>query len=197
MRKFSQSLNPKNIDKSVSDTQIRIRFPFKSSFWISVSCCKLIILPDIQPANRIVITSGFRSVKQRWPESLFQTAAALLFQNLWIRVRIRVRKFFIFENPTPVQTPATIIDPTVIHPCLYFKKWPHRLLLLSKWKSYSGSGFSQNFDSGSERKGKNPAGVDSGNPGPFPPLVWKTHLRNCFPVPVVWKSRLRNRFPVK
>jgi len=47
---FSKSLNPRNIDKSVSD--IRIRFTFESSFWISVSGCKLTILPDIQPTNR-------------------------------------------------------------------------------------------------------------------------------------------------
>jgi len=52
---FSKCLNPRNIDKSVSD--IRIRFPFEISFWISVSGCKLTILPDIQPANRIVIIS--------------------------------------------------------------------------------------------------------------------------------------------
>jgi len=58
MRNFSKSLNPKNIDKSVSDIRISIRFPFESSFWISVSGCKLTILPDIQPANRIVIISG-------------------------------------------------------------------------------------------------------------------------------------------
>jgi len=51
---FQKSLNPRNIDESVSD----IRFPFGSSFWISVSGCKLTILPDIQPANRIVIISG-------------------------------------------------------------------------------------------------------------------------------------------
>ena len=46
------------------------------------------------------------------------------------------------------------------------KKWPHRLLLLPKWKNDSGSGFSQIFDSGSgsERKTQNPAAVDSGNP---------------------------------
>ena len=31
--------------------------PFDSRFWISVSGCKLTILPDIQPANRIVIIS--------------------------------------------------------------------------------------------------------------------------------------------
>ena len=41
---------------------------------------------------------------QRWPESLFPTP--LLFQNFWIRNR--VRKFFKIENPTPLQTPATI-----------------------------------------------------------------------------------------
>ena len=56
---FSKSLNPRNIDKSVSDIRIRIRFPFESSFWISLSGCKLTILPDIQPANRIVIISAF------------------------------------------------------------------------------------------------------------------------------------------
>ena len=55
------------------------------------------------------------------------------------------------------------------------KKWSHRLLPLSKWKSDSRSGFSQNFDSGSgsgsERKTQNPAEVDSGNPDPVPPLI--------------------------
>jgi len=44
---FSKSLNPRNIDKSVSDIRIRIRLTFESSFWISVSGCKLTILPDI------------------------------------------------------------------------------------------------------------------------------------------------------
>ena len=57
------------------------------------------------------------------------------------------------------------------------KKWPHRLLLLPKLKSDSGSGsdLSQIFDSGSqsgsERKTQNPAGVDSRTPDPVPPLV--------------------------
>jgi len=37
------------------------------------------------------------------------------FTNFWLRVR----QFFKFENPTPVQTLATIIDPTVICPCFY------------------------------------------------------------------------------
>jgi len=55
------------------------------------------------------------------------------------------------------------------------KKQPHRLLLLPKLKIDSWSGFSQIFDpgpgSGSERKTQNPAGVDSGNPDPVPPLI--------------------------
>jgi len=55
---FSKSLNPRNIDKSVSDIPIRIRLPFESSFWISASGCKLTILSVIQPANRIVIISA-------------------------------------------------------------------------------------------------------------------------------------------
>ena len=55
---FSKGLNPRNIDKSVSDIRILIRFPFENSFWISLSGCKLAILPDIQPANRIVINSA-------------------------------------------------------------------------------------------------------------------------------------------
>jgi len=62
-------------------------------------------------------------------------------------------------------------------PMFLTKKWPNRLLLVPKWKSDSGSGsgFSQIFDSGSgsgfERKTQNPAGVDSGNPDPVPPLL--------------------------
>ena len=53
---FSKSLNPRNIDKTVSDIRVLIRFSFESSFWISG--CKLTILPDIQPANRIGIISA-------------------------------------------------------------------------------------------------------------------------------------------
>jgi len=54
---------------------------------------------------------------------------------------------FQFANPTLVQIPATIINPTLIFPCFY---WPHRLLLLPKFwsNSGSGSGFSQIVDSG-------------------------------------------------
>ena len=63
---------------------------------------------------------------QRWPESLFQTLTPLLLQYFWIRVRIPVWQFFKFENPTPVQTPATI-DPTVIFPCFYLRN-DHKFL---------------------------------------------------------------------
>jgi len=51
--------------------------------------------------------------------TFFQTPTPLLFENFWIRIRIRL--FFKFENPTPVQTPVTIIDPTVIYPCFYLR----------------------------------------------------------------------------
>jgi len=60
---FSKSLNPRNIDKTVSDIRIRFWFAFESSFWISVSNCKLIMLPDIQPANWIVIISGAEMIR--------------------------------------------------------------------------------------------------------------------------------------
>jgi len=52
----SKSLNPRNTEKSVSDVLFRIRFPFESSFLISVSGCKFTNLPDIQPASRLLIT---------------------------------------------------------------------------------------------------------------------------------------------
>ena len=69
---FSKSLNPRNIDKSVSDIRFRIRFPFESKLWISVSGCKLTILPDIQPANRIVIISGREVRNFVWHRIIFQ-----------------------------------------------------------------------------------------------------------------------------
>jgi len=40
----------------------------------------------------------------------FQTPSPLLFQNFCIWFRFR--QCFKYENPIPVQTPATIIDPT-------------------------------------------------------------------------------------
>jgi len=69
--------------------------------------------------TRFFVETTYRglSEKQRWPESLFQTPTPLLFQNIWIRVR----EYFKFGNPTPVQIPATIIDPPVIYPCFYLR----------------------------------------------------------------------------
>jgi len=63
---FFKSLNPRHIDKSLSDIRIRIRFPFESSFWISVSGCKLTILLGIQPLNRIVIISDVGSTLKKF-----------------------------------------------------------------------------------------------------------------------------------
>jgi len=80
---FSKSLNTRNIDKSVSDIRIRIRFPFESSFWISLSSCKLTILPDIQPANRIVIISDLHYEKQT-------SVLFVIKSSFWTRFRFGI-----------------------------------------------------------------------------------------------------------
>ena len=83
---FSKSLNPRNIDKTVSDTRFHIRFPFESSFWISVSGCKLTILPDIQPANRIVIISGTQWIQQccqLFLQRIYCTKSSLKIYQIW------------------------------------------------------------------------------------------------------------------
>jgi len=61
---------------------------------------------------------GRKPAVQRWPESFFQTLTPFLFQNFWIP--IRVRKFFKFDDPTPVQNPASI-DPNEIYLWFYFR----------------------------------------------------------------------------
>ena len=83
--------------------------------WHRLHSCfqkSLRLRPEFTPTLRLLTP-----VHQRWPESLFQTPTPLLFQNFGILVRIWVLQFFKFENPTPVQTPATIINPTLIYPC--------------------------------------------------------------------------------
>jgi len=72
--------------------------------WVTVVALQILLQGEIS-----------RTFAQRWPESLFQTPTLLLFQNFGIRVPIM--QFFKFENPTTVQTPATIINPTLIFPC--------------------------------------------------------------------------------
>jgi len=67
---------------------------------------------------------------QRWPKSLFQTPTPLLFQNFWIRTG----KFFKFENPTPVQTPNTIIDQTVIYQCFHLRNDHTNSCYCRHWK---------------------------------------------------------------
>ena len=81
---------------------------------------------DLDLALNFKIWFGSRSgnrlplcgLRQRWPESLIQVPIPFLFQNFWIR--IQVRKFFKFENPTLVQTPATI-DANEILVCFYLR----------------------------------------------------------------------------
>jgi len=77
---FSKNLNPRNIDKSVSDIRIRIRIPFESRFWISLSGFKLTILPDIQPANRIVIISAVLVSGKDSSHSMRPTARITIFK---------------------------------------------------------------------------------------------------------------------
>jgi len=106
------------------------------------------------------------AVYQRWPESHFQTPTSLLFQNFWIRVRnLRPAIFQIWESDSCSKSSCNHrSNPTLS--IFLLKKWPHTHLLLPKLKSdgRSWSGFSQIFDSGSERNTQKPAGVDSGNP---------------------------------
>jgi len=84
-RTFSKNLNPRNIVKSVSDILIHFRFLFENSFWISISGCKLTILPDIQPANRIVIIS----IAFVWKGVGFS-----ILKNIRTRTRIGIQKFW-------------------------------------------------------------------------------------------------------
>ena len=82
---FSKLLNLRNIDKCVSDIRIRIRIPFESSFWISVSGCKLTILPDIQPANRSVIISAIYVTKQLIDNFYVGLLSGILIENVLFR----------------------------------------------------------------------------------------------------------------
>jgi len=100
---FSKSLNPRNFHKSVSDIRIRIRFPFESSFWISLSGCKLTILSDIQPANRIVIISAVHAYMM-WSQKFRLTPV----QSRFNKVRHR---------PDAVQSKSSPMLSSVKHPC--------------------------------------------------------------------------------
>jgi len=74
------------------------------------------------------------SKTDHWSESLFQTLTPLLLKTFWIRVQMRVQKFFKFENPTSVQTPVTIINPTLIFPCFYLRNGHTDSCYCRNWK---------------------------------------------------------------
>jgi len=97
---FSKSLNPRNIDKCVWDIRIRIRFPFESSFWVSLSGCKLTILPDILPANRIVIISDAHLCRTGAAFPLLgNLSRAEQFLQLYYKIRV-ARLAFLTTNFT-------------------------------------------------------------------------------------------------
>jgi len=79
---------------------------------MKIVVCNVCSVPRYTSPN--TTTSQRRTGHQRWP--LFPTS--VLFQNFWIW--IRARKFFEFENPTPVQIP-TAVDATAIQHCFYLR----------------------------------------------------------------------------
>ena len=74
---------------------------------------------------------------QRWPVSLFpdsDSSPVPKFLN-------PAPKIFKFDNPTPVQTPATIIDPTIIYPCFYLRYGHTDSCYCRNWKVAPGPVF--------------------------------------------------------
>ena len=56
----------------------------------------------------------------------------------WHRRRIWAWQFFKFGNPTLVQTPATIINPTLIYPCFYLRNDHTDPCFCLNWKGTPG-----------------------------------------------------------
>ena len=124
--KFQVQMKSKIFSKcSLFTTKMLHLFSINSvQFWSGSQILRRFTVRIQSKFNKICYSSDpvqSNNYQQRWPELLFQTGTPLLFQNSLIRARIRVRLFFKFENPTPVQTPATIIDPTVVYPCFYLR----------------------------------------------------------------------------
>ena len=96
---------------------------------------------------------SINSVKLRYWSHIYETFAA--------RIQFKINKIR-QSGSSPIQVQSNALN----SPMFFLKKWPHRLLLLPKFKSDSGSGsgFSQIFDSGSGEKSQNPGGIDSGIP---------------------------------
>jgi len=72
-------------------------------------------------------------IGSRGGRKLFQTPIPLLLQKFKLQIRVRIWKFFKFENPNLVQTPATI-DPTKIYPCFYLRNSHSESCYCRKWK---------------------------------------------------------------
>jgi len=127
--------------------------------------------------------SDARCHKQSWPESFFQTLTWLLFQNFWIRFR----QFLKFENLNPVQTPATIIDPTVIYLCFHLRNdCTDSCYCRSGKVTPDPSLFFHKFLTSDPdlKKTRNPARVDFSTSDPVPPLVTRDGADRKF-VPAV------------
>jgi len=69
---------------------------FESSFWICVSCCKLTILPDIQPVNRTVIISATLSQERALIPAFSSREIAL------VQMRAIGSHFIIFPLPAVI-----------------------------------------------------------------------------------------------
>jgi len=103
------------------------------SYSRTTACCENLTSNQ----NILIYTTNIKNVIARLM-SLFWLYFLILSNRIteqyqvrnFVSHRIQVRKFFKFENPTPVQTQANI-DRTEIYPRLFLlKKRPRRLLLL-------------------------------------------------------------------
>ena len=94
----------------------------------------------------MLISQNAKGVHGRGSRSqLFPTP--LLFQNFWIRVR----QFFKFKNPTPVQVAAPVIDPTVIYPHFYLNDHTESCYCRN-WKVIPGPFFPKYLTPGPKEK---------------------------------------------
>ena len=105
---FFKSLNPRIIEKSVSDMLIRIRLPFRSSFFICVSGCKL-TYPAGYSTRKPVSDHSWRLIatvnKGAWVTfSDSDSAPVPKFLKPYPAPGLI---YFKFKNPTPVQTPVS------------------------------------------------------------------------------------------
>ena len=105
---------------SINSVQIRSGYWILKRFAVRIKSIMSVVSFALAVVFIIRIKSKFNII---WysPDPVQSKSSAHLCSapvpKFWIRLRIRVRKFFKYENPTPVQTPATIIDPTEIYPC--------------------------------------------------------------------------------